>query len=582
MLVSLHTAIPAAALALCGLAGPVCAQATGPAPKEPPVEVEAEAAGEGQVEAIGRLITVWNFVKYHHPQARSGRLAMDPEFFELFPKIRAAASVNEADRVLADWVMQTGFGAPCDPCAGAADRGDIALASPVPQWLARLPEGLQRPLKRMYDNRGAEEANFLVHNRPDSDGKGPVDFTNEPDYRQVWDDHDEALWALALARSWGALQYWFPYRDIMDESPEALLPGAVARVLAAQTPDDYQNAITRFVAGAQDSHVGIGQFYGAFFRKDARCTIPYSLRYIEGQLVVDGRQTMPQGPLQAGDALLAIDGRPVAEIAGRIRPYIAASNEDALGRNLMSEVRLGPCTVREVEVQRGEARLTLGVEWQDYRQHSINSFAPHYQPGETIETLPGNVTYVRYQQLKKADLERLREQANASAGLVLDMRGYVSDNIVPDLAGLLIDEPVDMARSSRPSPATPGEFVWNDPVALSPRPDGQRITVRVVALIDHSAQSASEYATMAWRAAGVKVFGSRSAGADGDVTRAPLPSGAQLSFSGLGIFYPDKRPTQRIGIVPDVEVRPTVAGIREGRDEVLERALEYLAAQGQP
>jgi C-terminal processing protease CtpA/Prc len=47
-------------------------------------------------------------------------------------------------------------------------------------------------------------------------------------------------------------------------------------------------------------------------------------------------------------------------------------------------------------------------------------------------------------------------------------------------------------------------------------------------------------------------------------------------FTGLGVYYPDGRPTQRIGIVPDIEVRPTLAGLRAGRDEVLERALEYL------
>ena len=33
---------------------------------------------------------------------------------------------------------------------------------------------------------------------------------------------------------------------------------------------------------------------------------------------------------------------------------------------------------------------------------------------------------------------------------------------------------------------------------------------------------------------------------------------------------------QRIGLVPDVEVRPTIAGTCAGRDEVLEKAIEYL------
>ena len=46
-------------------------------------------------------------------------------------------------------------------------------------------------------------------------------------------------------------------------------------------------------------------------------------------------------------------------------------------------------------------------------------------------------------------------------------------------------------------------------------------------------------------------------------------------ISGIGVFYPDKSPTQRIGILPDLEVRPTIAGIRAGRDEVLEAAVSH-------
>ena len=47
-------------------------------------------------------------------------------------------------------------------------------------------------------------------------------------------------------------------------------------------------------------------------------------------------------------------------------------------------------------------------------------------------------------------------------------------------------------------------------------------------------------------------------------------------ISGIGVFYPDKRPTQRIGILADVEVKPTIAGIRAGRDELLEEAVRQI------
>jgi len=33
---------------------------------------------------------------------------------------------------------------------------------------------------------------------------------------------------------------------------------------------------------------------------------------------------------------------------------------------------------------------------------------------------------------------------------------------------------------------------------------------------------------------------------------------------------------QKVGLVPDVFVKPTIKGIRENRDEVLDKAIKYL------
>jgi len=72
------------------------------------------------------------------------------------------------------------------------------------------------------------------------------------------------------------------------------------------------------------------------------------------------------------------------------------------------------------------------------------------------------------------------------------------------------------------------------------------------------------------------VVGSTTAGADGNVTYFFLPGGMRTQFSGIGVYYPDGRETQRVGIVPDITVQPTIRGIAEGRDEVLEKAIAII------
>src|SRR5690606_8662739 len=53
-----------------------------------------------------------------------------------------------------------------------------------------------------------------------------------------------------------------------------------------------------------------------------------------------------------------------------------------------------------------------------------------------------------------------------------------------------------------------------------------------------------------------------------------LPGGLAAAFTGLGVYYLDGTPTQRVGIVPDLHVTPTIEGLAAGRDEVLETALD--------
>jgi C-terminal processing protease CtpA/Prc len=53
-------------------------------------------------------------------------------------------------------------------------------------------------------------------------------------------------------------------------------------------------------------------------------------------------------------------------------------------------------------------------------------------------------------------------------------------------------------------------------------------------------------------------------------------------ISGIGVFYPNHAPTQRIGILPDIEAKPTLAGIKAGRDEVLETAIRQILGPQTP
>jgi hypothetical protein len=89
-------------------------------------------------------------------------------------------------------------------------------------------------------------------------------------------------------------------------------------------------------------------------------------------------------------------------------------------------------------------------------------------------------------------------------------------------------------------------------------------------------QSRAEFTLMGFRAMGTILVGSQTAGADGDVVTVPMPGNVIIYYTSLGVYYPDGKPTQRIGLVPDVEIKPTIAGIRAERDELLERGIKVI------
>ena len=96
-------------------------------------------------------------------------------------------------------------------------------------------------------------------------------------------------------------------------------------------------------------------------------------------------------------------------------------------------------------------------------------------------------------------------------------------------------------------------------------------------LINEVPQSAGEHIGIGLKAFCDATFvGSPTAGANGLMTDFNIPGNINLWFSGQAVMHPDGKPLQRVGLQPDIFVKPTIKGIQAGKDEVLDRAVKYL------
>lgn len=515
-----------------------------------------------QADNLATLGQVWGFLKYHHPAVTSGARHWDYDLFRVMPSVVAATTTEAANEAIARWVTSLGPVEPCQPCA-TTDPGTVHLPADV-DWIAdaeRLGSSLGGQLARIHANRSADARQHFVTLAPNV--RNPS-FRNEPAYADVALP-DSGFQLLAAFRFWNIIQYWFPYRDVIGEDWHGVLRDVIPKIAVASTRNDYQRELMALIARVHDTHANL--WSSLEVRPPVGpCQWPLDMRFVEGRPVV----IRDEAGFRRGDVVTTVDGTPVDTLVKAWSPYYAASNEPTRLRDIARSMGRGPCRDAAVGVLRdGEPRALSAM-----RVAPQPTAAPPTRdlPGDTFRLLSPDVAYLKLSTIKAADVRGFITAAADTKGLVIDIRNYPSEFVVFALGQHLVAEPTPFARFTMGDLTTPGAFHWGPTVSLTPV--APRYPGRVVILVDEISQSQAEYTAMAFRVApNATVMGSTTAGADGNVSAIPLPGGLRSLISGIGVFYPDARPTQRIGILPDLEVNATVAGIRDGRDEVLEAAL---------
>ena len=110
-------------------------------------------------------------------------------------------------------------------------------------------------------------------------------------------------------------------------------------------------------------------------------------------------------------------------------------------------------------------------------------------------------------------------------------------------------------------------------------PQSPQLTRNIVFLTNADAASYPESILGTVKGNGLgTIVGSPTAGANGNVSMVDVPGGYRLYFTGMKVINRDGSVHHNIGVLPDVAVEPTLEGIRQGRDEVLEAGLDVVRA----
>jgi C-terminal processing protease CtpA/Prc len=196
---------------------------------------------------------------------------------------------------------------------------------------------------------------------------------------------------------------------------------------------------------------------------------------------------------------------------------------------------------------------------------------------ERLAELKPGVLYLDADRLTAADLETvlLPRLAKAKA-VVIDVRGYPS--IPMELLGLFADKPLVSERYQLPVTRFPdrrGVTAAGEPWRLDPQQP--HLTAKLALLSDGRAVSYAEtFLALAARGRLGPIVGGPTSGTNGPVNLYVLPGGYRFSFTNGMTHKLDGGRHHGVGVLPTAPVSRTLKAIAEGRDEVIEKALELL------
>jgi C-terminal processing protease CtpA/Prc len=386
---------------------------------------------------------------------------------------------------------------------------------------------------------------------------------------------------LAAFRIWNNIHYFFPYKHLMGEDWDRVLRDFIPRIEQSKDALDYSLAVAEMMTNIHDSHAYIsGEVINDHFGTGYP---PIRVRLIENSLVVThfyDPAIARQAGLEVGDIVVRVDGEDAKTRLARYSKYFSSSTPQS---------RIDKATVNFMS-GKGGSFVTLNVRDSNNLEKEIKlprkaeDFSTLYhreRAGEIFKLLPGSIGYADLDRLRTEMIDEMFEMFRNTRAIIFDMRGYPNGTVwslvprlteKPQVTGAYFETPlIGPASTARASEAfyqtiagrSADKWIYKSPTVM---------------LIDERSQSQAEHTGLFLRAAnGTQFVGSSTAGANGEITNFSVPGGIAIGFSGQSVKFPDGRQLQRIGLSPDVEVRPTIKGIREGRDEVLDRAIKYLS-----
>lgn len=384
---------------------------------------------------------------------------------------------------------------------------------------------------------------------------------------------DTSLTSLAIrlgnvVNIYNVIQHFYPYFDEVDVDWDAQLEMALQRSFSDTGADDHVVTLQKLTATIKDGHLWVWQGPSAYgFYPDVHW------EWIQDSLVIT-KVMNDTVDIQVGDVVTKINNQEPHKYFEEVNSRISYGTKTYLNYSNKA---------RSLSAKK-DAPLLLEINNQEISLRHHRSISQYTLARPSIQAnmyklLDGDVMYISLATIRRDTLTKLLPELTKMKGLVCDFRGH-NYHIWDFFKHFLQDEVtgasiVKIPRVIYPDQERPVGFEESQ---YPSEPQSPYLgDIKTVFIIDGRVKSSAESFMNSIKRHGLgTIVGEQSAGANGMMNPFQISGEVSIYWTGAKVTNDDGSQFHGIGITPDIEVHKTIQGIRDGKDEFLDKAIEIL------
>lgn len=372
--------------------------------------------------------------------------------------------------------------------------------------------------------------------------------------------------------AWNVLKHSYPYWNDASLPAVTILTNAIKKSISDKNPEDFLNTLRLMCAEMNDGHMFVELSKPE--EKSNEATASLMLTEAEGEIVVKKINNEKLSGVELGDRVDSIEHQDVIKYLLSREKYLSGSPQWKRSKSLVMALNGPKNTSVPISISGKNGKGTFLAErnmaGQVYRSGSENE--PYTKKG----WLRPDIYYMNLSR-DSVTKKLIDKQLFSAKAIIFDLRGYPLNDEVFNILPHLINKPLKKRQFFFiPQIIYPDfEKVGYQQEESSTNAETPFIKAKVYVLTDASAQSASEtFLAQVKGLPNVTIIGTPSSGTNGNINVIYLPGKYTIAYTGMITKNANGSKHHLKGIIPDIILTPTIAGIKNGQDEPLNLAIK--------